>query len=439
MGRDTRVPQFLKGPRMPEHTESFYAASIKGGRGRPQLQGDHVADVCVIGGGFTGVSSALHLAERGYNVILLEGARIGWGASGRNGGQLYNTQRKPQAELESRFGKQTAHRLWDLSQEAVEMVVHRVRRHQIPCDLKPGILVVAAKRNHVEELKADIDKLHEDYGYNKTRFVGRDETAYLTGTDRFHAGELNQGCYHLHPLNLALGMAAAAEQAGAKLFEQSPVQRYTQSDPSIVTTPQGTVKARFVVLACNGYLGNLEPQIAGKAMPINNFVLATEPFNDIRAKRLNPRDLAFADTKFVVNYWRLSADRRLVFGGGETYSSRFPADIKAFVRRFMLKVYPQLEDVRIDYAWGGTLAVTLKRLPHFGRLAPNVIFAQGFSGQGVALANLAGKLIAETISGIAERFDVMANLPTPSFPGGTLLRHPALVLGMLYYALRDRL
>jgi len=424
---------------MQQHVDSFYAASAQGERDYAKLQGDITTDVCVIGGGFTGISSALHLAERGYKVVLLEAAKVGWGASGRNGGQLYNTQRKPQAELEAQFGRDTARHLWDLAQEAAQLVVERVHRHQIPCDLKPGILVTAAKRAHVDDLRAGASKLREDYGYDKVRFVDAEETAHLVGTDRYHAGELNMGCYHLHPLNLALGLAAAAEEAGARIFEHTPTLRYTQDEPALVTTPSGSVRARFVVLACNGYLGKLAPEIAGKGLPINNFVLATEPLGEALAQRLNPQNLAFADTKFVVNYWRLSADRRLIFGGGENYSSRFPKDIKAFVRRFMLRVYPQLNDVRIDYGWGGTLCVTLKRLPHFGRLRPNVYFAQGYSGQGVGLANLAGKLVAEAIAGQAERFDVMAGLLTPAFPGGTWLRYPALVLGMTYYALRDRL
>lgn len=422
-----------------QHIDSYYAASARGERSRPSLQENITADVCIIGGGFTGVSSALHLAERGYSVVLLEAAKIGWGASGRNGGQLYNTQRKSQAELEALFGRDTARSLWDLAQDAVDTVVSRVERHQIPCDLKPGILVTAAKRSHGDELRSDVAKLQEDYGYDKARFVDAEETAHLVGSDRFYGGELNMGSYHLHPLNLALGMAGAAEQAGARLFEQSPARSYTEGDPVTVATAQGSVKARFVILACNGYLGKLEPRIAVKGLPINNFVLASAPLGEERAKALNPQDLAFSDTKFVVNYWRMSADRRMVFGGGENYSSRFPADIKGFVRRFMLEIYPGLKDVPIDYGWGGTLCITMKRLPHFGRLRPNVYFAQGYSGLGVGLANLAGKLLAEAIAGQAERFDVMASLPVPAFPGGTWLRYPALVLGMTYYALRDRI
>lgn len=261
----------------------------------------------------------------------------------------------------------------------------------------------------------------------------------MLGTDRYHGGVLDTGCWHLHPLNYVLGLAAAAEKAGAVIHEQSRAVSLVHGDPAVVKTAEGEVRAKFVVLACDTYLGDLDRRVDATNMPINNFMIATEPFTEAAARRLIPDDVAVADTKFVINYWRFSADHRLIFGGGETYSSKFPTDIPGFVRRYLLKIYPQLRDVRIDYGWGGTIGITLRRLPHFGRIAPNVLFAQGYSGQGVALASLAGKLIAEAVAGTAERFDVMASLPAPPFPGGRLLRYPLMVLGMLYYSLRDRL
>ena len=424
---------------MAEHVDSYYAATANSHPHRPRLEGEISADVCVIGAGFTGISAALHLAERGYDVVLLEANRAGWGASGRNGGQAYNGQRRSQADLEHMVGAESARRLWDLGLEAVQLVCDRVARHDIACDLKPGIFQVAPKQRDVDYLKRRNEKLARDYGYTQSRLVDRDETCHLIGSKRYLGGELDMGCYHLHPLNLALGMAAAAEAAGARIFEQSPVLGFTRAEPSLVRTERGSVMARYVVVACNGYLADLEPRIAGRAMPINNFMLATEPFSDAAARALNPMDVAVSDTKFVVNYWRLSADRRLLFGGGETYSSTFPRDIRRFVRRFLLRVYPQLRGARIDYGWGGTLAITMRRLPDFGRIAPNGFYVQGYSGQGVALGNLAGKLIAEAVSGTAERFDVMASVPKHAFPGGTMLRYPLLVLGMLYYSMLDKL
>ena len=235
------------------------------------------------------------------------------------------------------------------------------------------------------------------------------------------------------------GLARAAREAGVRIFENSRVLDYTRSDPASVTTANGSVDAAFIVLGCNGYLGKLEPRVAGKIMPINNFILATEPLGEDKARSLIRDDVAVQDTKFVIDYYRLSADHRLLFGGGENYTSRFPSDIKRFVRKYMLRVYPQLADTRIDYAWGGTLAITMSRLPTFGRLEGDVYYAQGYSGSGVALTSMGGKLIAEAIAGTAERFDVFARIPQRKFPGGTLLRWPGLVLGMLYYALRDKL
>jgi gamma-glutamylputrescine oxidase len=426
-------------PPMNSRADSWYAATAHAAPPRPALCGSRQADVCVIGGGYTGLSAALHLAGRGYRVVLLEAEQVGWGASGRNGGEVLTGQRRTQYELAAWFGAETARRLWDFGLEAVALVRELVASHGIDCDLKPGLLHLAAKPRHVDELRRSVDLLRGDYGYQAIRLLDRAECAAQVGSGRYHGGTLDLGAFHVHPLNLALGVARAAEAAGVRIHEQSRAIGYSGSDPAVVRTAQGEVRAAFVVLACDGYLGRLEPRIASHILPINNFMLATEPLAESAARALLPGDHAVSDSKFVVYYWRLSSDRRLLFGGGENYSPRFPADIRAFVRRHMLKVYPQFAGLRIDYGWGGTLAVTLRRLPHFGRLEPNVFFAQGYSGQGVALAHLAGKLIAEAVAGTAERFDVMAGLPTPRFPGGTLLRHPAAVLGMLYYALLDRL
>lgn len=422
-----------------EHAPSYYAASTIDVPSFPALNEDVRCDVCVIGAGFTGLSTALHLAEVGYDVVLLEGRRVGWGASGRNGGQLGYGQRKSQHELEAAIGKEHAHRLWDLFLEARNLVRTRIEKHAIPCDLRDGSMNVAHKRGYVDDLKRYAEMLQRDYGADTIRFLDQDEAREKAGSDAFYGGLIDTDGGHMHPLNYALGLARAAHDAGVRIFEQTLADSYKDGPPATVKTAKGTVSSDFVVLGCNGYLGKLEDRAAGKIMPINNYVIATEPLGDDGARDLIPGNESVADTRFVVNYWRRSADNRLLFGGGESYSSRFPDDIASFVRPHMLSIYPHLKDVKIDYAWGGTLAITMNRLPHFARLAPNVFTAQGYSGHGVVLTSLAGKLMAEVISGTAERFDVFANLKTSTFPGGTLLRWPGLVAGMLYYSIRDRI
>jgi len=421
------------------YPSSYYAATAVGVPELPPLEGTTSCDVCVVGGGYTGLSAALFLAERGYRVVLLEARRVGWGASGRNGGQLGSGQRKDQETLERMLGTALARQLWDLAEEAKATVRGLVERHSIACDLKPGVLHAGHRPEHARWQARYAEKLREAYGYHEVRAVSREEMGEMLGTRRYYGGSLDTGAGHLHPLNYALGLARAALEAGAEIYEGTSVRGYDRRRPATVVSDRGEVRAEHVVLACNAYLERLEPRLAGRIMPINNYILATEPLGEERARSLIRDDVAVADSKFVIDYYRLSADRRLLFGGGETYTRRFPSDVKAFVRRYMLRVYPQLAEARIDYGWGGTLAITLKRLPHLGRLPPNVLFAHGYSGHGVALATLAGRLIGEAVAGTAERFDVFGRVPVPAFPGGVLLRFPALVLGMLYYTLRDRL
>lgn len=420
------------------YPDSYYAASANSCRKLLPLQGEESADVCIIGGGYTGLSSAIHLAERGYQVMLLEAERIGWGASGRNGGQCTVGQRQSQEYLEEKFGQEEAHRLWNLGVESVDLVRDLITRFGISCDLKRGNLQAAAKQSDADWYRGHAERMQSNYGL-ECRFVAGEELNHLAGTDVFRGGLVEHTSAHLHPLNYALGLADAARSLGVRLHEQSRVTSYDQASPTTVRTEQGSIKARYVVLACNGYLGRLEPRVAGRIMPINNFVLATEVLSAAQQQQFNPKDLCMFDAKFVVNYWKLTGDGRFLFGGGENYTKRFPADIKAFVRKYFLQLYPAAKDLRIDYGWGGTLAVTMNRLPSFGRLEPDVYYAMGFSGHGVQMATLAGKLIAEAVAGTAERFDVMARIPSPSFPGGTLLRWPGLVAGMLYHAVKDRL
>lgn len=421
------------------YPHSYYAATAVGMHEHPRLEETLRADVCVIGGGFTGLSAALNLAERGFDVVLLEAERIGFGASGRNGGLIGSGQRKDVIEMEQLFGFARSREFWNFAEAAKADIRDRVLQHGIDCDLQDGQLLGVHKKRYLGMAAETAKVLAERYDYPHARALGRDETRELVATDSFLESMYDEQAMVIHPLNYALGLARAARTAGVRIFEASRVLRYTRSDPVTVTTATGQVEASFVVLACNGYLGRLEPRVAGKIMPINNFVIATEPLGESRADALIAGRFGVHDTRFVVNYFRLSQDQRLIFGGGENYRAGFPRDIAAFVRPNLLTLFPQLADVAIDYAWGGTLSVTVQRLPHLGRLPPNLFFAQGYSGHGISIANFAGKIIAEAIGGTAERFDIFSSLPARTFPGGTLLRYPGMVLGMLYYSLKDRL
>lgn len=414
---------------------SWYAAATPQLPPFPALAGTVEADVCVVGGGYTGLSAALHLAEAGFSVLLIEASRVGSGASGRNGGQVHSGQRQDQEWLEARLGAAAARALWDLGEEAKALVRGLVARHGIDCDLRDGIVAAAHKASYVPHYHAAAEKLARDYGYDRVVPLGREEIAGLLGTQAYHGGTLDRGAAHLNPLAYALGLARAAAAAGVGIFEASRVTSLGSGARPEVRTAQGSVRARHVVLATNAYGGDLAPAVAARVMPINNFIVATAPLDEVPLGE----DVAVADSRFVVNYYRLSADRRLLFGGGESYGWRFPGDIGAVVRPRLRAIYPRLRDVAFDYAWGGTLAITVNRMPAFQRLAPNVFSAAGYSGQGVATATLAGRLIAEAVAGTAERFDVFARIPQARFPGGSALRWPLLALAMSWYAMRDRM
>ncbi|WP_028028727.1 NAD(P)/FAD-dependent oxidoreductase [Gemmobacter nectariphilus] len=417
-----------------EYPPSWYAATAVGAAERPPLRGTVRADVCVVGAGYTGLSAALHLAQRGLRVVVLEAHRAGWGASGRNGGQVGSGQRLDQDWIEARLGREDARHLWQIAEEA-KALVRRLAADMPGTDWRPGVAHAFLHPSEVEAARRYADRLARDYGYEQIVPLDGSETAELLGTRAYVGGELDQGAAHVHPLNLALGLAVAAEAAGATILERTEVLALEPGQPATVRAQTGQVVADHVILGCNGYLGRLEPQVAARVMPINNFIVATEPLG---ADAPLSQPVAVADSRFVVNYWRQTPDGRLLFGGGESYGWRFP-DIVATVRKPMLKVYPQLAEARIDHAWGGTLAISPTRNPCFLRPQPNVLSASGYSGHGVALATMAGQIMAEAIIGQTARFDVMARLPTPRFPGGTLLRHPVLVLAMTWFALRDRL
>jgi gamma-glutamylputrescine oxidase len=421
------------------NSRSLYAATADLELRFPSLDQATKADVAIIGGGYTGLSAALHLAEAGINVTLLESHRIGWGASGRNGGQLHSGQRRDQDWLEEKLGLDDARHLWALGEAAKVLVKDLIARHRIACDWRDGLIETVHKRRLVPHEIAYVEKLRHSYGYDSVEWLDRDRLASAIGTGVYFGGRRDRGAGHLDPLKFAQGLARAAATAGARIYEDTRATRIDAGNPRVVLTERGKITADIVVLAGNGYLDGLDEEAESRMMPIDNYILATAPIGAGQPGGLIAGGEAVSDTRFVVYYFRPTRDGRLVFGGGETYSRRPPSDIAAFVRRHLVRIYPALADVTVDFAWGGTLAITVPRLPLIRRLRPGVYVAAGYSGQGVALAPFAGKVIADAIAGNPAILDRFAALPVPSFPGGKAFRYPALVAGMTWYALRDRL
>ena len=416
---------------------SYYVATANPFAPAPKLEGEVEADVVVIGGGYTGLHTALSAAEAGLSVVLLEAGRIGWGASGRNGGQLIPGWRKGAAELVRFYGAQRARLLFDLALRARDIVLARAATHDIGCDLTlNGHLSAAAKPGDLAWMREEVETLERVMNYPHARVLDADEARSKLASPIVHGALLDSYGGHFHPLNYALGLAEGARRGGVALHEDSRALSIAASNGVHVRTAGGAVRAKYGVLACDAMLEGLEPRIAGRIMPVANYLIATAPLDNPSA--LIADDLAVSDTRFVVNYFRVSADSRLIFGGGERYTPEPPTDITSFVRPFMLKVFPQLADVAIDYAWGGLVSISMSRLPHIGRFG-NLFFAHGYSGQGTILPAVAGAAITEAIGGDAKLFDVLTGVAPPEFPGGAAFRAPLHVLGMLWYALRDRL
>jgi gamma-glutamylputrescine oxidase len=427
------------------HAQSYYAASAHPAPVRPALTENVDCDVCVVGGGIAGCSAALHLAERGYRVVLLEENRIGWGASGRSGGQAIYGLAAPQPKVERLVGPGAARILWDMTVEALALIRELIAKYRIDCDWADGQMLTAIKQRHDADLRSELEELRDKYQYRSVRYMPRDEVRSVLATDRYIGALCDSQGGHLHPLNYTLGLATAAERAGVQIFEGTRAIDFinTANDATggtaRVRTSNGEVRSRYVVLCGNVYLGDTARALASKIMAVATYIVATEPLGAERARGLIANNAAVSDMNWVLDYFRLSADHRLLFGGRVNYSGLSSFDAPSATRARMLGVFPQLSDVRVDYAWGGDVDITLNRAPHFGRLAPNVYFLQGFSGHGIALTGIAGKLVAEAIAGTAERFDVFARIPHANFPGGAALRRPALVLAMMYYRIKDLL
>lgn len=419
-----------------EHTASYYAATATYPDRYPELDGPVDADVCVVGAGFTGVSTAFELAERGYSVVLIEANRVGWGASGRNGGQLIHGFSKDY-KLAEQFGPEADALIWDMAWRGHDIIYDRVERFGIDCDLTPGYLEVASKPSHVAELEDQYRRMQRFSHPHEYRLLDAHETAEKIGTDRFHGGLLSMRNGHVHTLNLCAGEARAAAGLGVRVFEMSPATRVIYGDRPRVLTAKGEVRAAHVVLAGNAY-HRLEPKhLSGLVFPAGSYVIATEPLSDGLRQQVNPHKLAVCDTNEIVDYFRSTPDGRVMYGGRCNYSGRDPRDITASIRPRMLAVFPQLANARVEYEWGGKIGIVLNRIPMLGRIEGNVYYVQGFSGHGVNATHIMGEITADAITGTAEKFDMFARIRHIRIPGTQWFGNQMLAMGMLYYRLKD--
>jgi len=417
---------------------SWYAATAQAHDPRAPLQGAHRADVAIVGAGYTGLWAAKTLAERGLKPVVLEAHRVGWGASGRNGGQVGTGFNWHQKKLEARIGRDAARAVWEVCEEGKRQLRDFIAAEATEAHYLPGVAHGEYSPAEARESRENAEHLATHYGYDQIEVMDRDRFRDLVKSPLYVGGVLDRGAGHIHPLRYALALAKAAERAGAVIHEGSIVLDIEKGQPAILRTKDGELRADHVILAGNGYMPDLEPQVAARVMPINSFIGATEPVPD-RWQDVLAEDIAVADSKFVVNYYRFSEDRRFLFGGRESYTLGFPKDIGGPLRKRLADLFPQLTGAKIEHVWGGTLGITMTRLPLLLRVAPNILSGGGFSGHGVALSGISGRAMAEAILGQAGRFDALSLLPTPRFPGGALARGPLLTLAMSWYAMRDRL
>ncbi|GGK58961.1 NAD(P)/FAD-dependent oxidoreductase [Amphritea balenae] len=422
----------------PSHTTSYYAASANDKALRPALNEHINADVCIIGAGYTGMSSALHLAEQGFKVVVLEGSRIGFGASGRNGGQIVHSYSRDIDFIEKHYGKDTGREMGKMAFEGGKIIRRFVEQYNINCDLKNGGIFAACNTKQLQDMQ-DKKALWEAHGHTQLEMLSADSIQQYIGSGRYEGGLLDKSGGHFHPLNLVLGEAAAVESLGGVIYENSEVTNVEEGTKAKIHTRNGSVTADFVIVAGNAYLGGLIPKLEQKAMPCGTQVITTAPLTAAQQKELLPQDNCVEDCNYLLDYFRLSGDGRLIYGGGVTYGAREPDKIESLIVPNMLKTFPQLKGVKVDYAWTGNFLLTLMRLPQFGRIGSNIYYAQGYSGHGVTSSHLAGKVLSDAIKGQAERYDVFASLPQYPFPGGRTFRIPYTAMGAWYYTLRDKL
>ncbi|TVQ84659.1 MAG: FAD-binding oxidoreductase [Micavibrio sp.] len=422
------------------YPESYYAATANPAPERPALEGEKSFDICIVGAGYSGLVTGLFLAEKGYKVAVLESEKVGWGASGRNGGQLINGYSRGFDDIKKAWGAETAAAIVEMSFDGADILRDKVKTYDIKCDLKStGSFFAAYTPAQMKDLEHE-KAVWERFGHTALELVGPEGMAEIVDSKVYCGGMLDRWGGHMHPLNLALGEAAAIEKLGGTIFENSRVTSvdYDKDKPE-VHTARGKITADFVVICGNGYLDRTVPELRGKVMPVSSQVITTEILGEEYCKKLMPPDFCIEDCNYILDYYRITGDHRLLFGGGIVYGGETSADIESSLRKRMVKVFPELEKTKIDYAWSGTMAFTFRRMPHIGRLSPGVYFVQGYSGHGVTPTHLVGKLLAEAIAGQSAGFDVFASLKHYPFPGGRMFRVPLTVMGAWFYALREKL
>ncbi len=421
------------------HAPSYYAASANKSPERPILVGHNEIDICIIGAGFSGLSTGLHLAEKGYKVAIIEGARVGWGASGRNGGQIVNGLNASLQTIKKRYGQDTASFVAGLVQEGGEIIRERIKTYDIQCDLKEKNIFTGLTKAHMRELE-ERKKVWEGYGIANQEMLDKEQLRAHIGSELYEGGLIDHSGGHMHPLNLAIGAAAAFEKLGGKIYEMSPVINVDNKiERPVVKVATGQMTCKTLVLCGNAYLGDVVPTLTPRVMPVSTQILATEPLSANLAKELLPQDACVEDIRYILDYYRLSGDNRMLFGGGTVYGGTDPHDIIEKLRPNMEKVFPQLKNIKIDYAWSGNFALSFSRVPQMGRIGGNTYFAHGYSGHGVTGAHTFGRILAEAISGDLTRFDVFEKVPWYPFPGGRMFRVPYSMAGSWWYGLRDRL
>jgi gamma-glutamylputrescine oxidase len=416
---------------------SYYTASAHKAPLRPALAGEQTCDVCIIGAGYSGLSTALHLTEAGYKVIVLEAETVGFGASGRNGGQIINGYSRDYDTILGRYGKDAANALLSMSFEGGNIIRQRIEKYNIDCDHRPGSFFAAFNDRQMKELERR-KEVWEKAGSTALSMFNKNRIPEVVDADLYCGGLLDGWGGHIHPLNLALGEAAEIELLGGKIFEQSRVLRIEKGSAPAAFTANGSVRANLVVICGNAYLTEL-PELTGRIMSVSSQIVTTEPLGAELTKKMMPAGYCLEDCNFLLDYYRITADHRLLFGGGVVYSGAEPSDIINRLQPHIVKTFPYLKDKKIDFAWSGNFALTLTRMPHIGRLSDTVYFIQGDSGHGVTTCHLLGKLVAEAINHQTARFDIFAAMRNYPFPGGRTFRVPLTALGAWYYGIRERL